>query len=176
MVRECFKTHSGILFHVDGLKKIGLDPSTLYPVVLPRPPALSLDHSSPETSLIQTVPKVSPPAVYDDEVSSNEVQEPEELLDLKDALAPIYDQLNLSWIWWILEFLPFRNRFQERDNTWTVKPTLNLGKGRFVPKQKSRGVRIHRSVKTRLEAKHANGSEYKPKVVNLDMSRVTWVD
>jgi len=27
-----------------------------------------------------------------------------------------------------------------------------------------------------LEAKHADGSTYKPKVMNLDMSRVTWVD
>ena len=177
MVRECFKTNSGILFHIDGLKKIGLDPATLYPAVLPRPPALSLDHSSPETSLIQTIPKVAPPPVYEEEeVHISEAQESEELLDLKDALAPIYDQLNLTWFWWILEYIPFKNRFQQNDHTWTTKSKLNKGQGRYIPKQKSQGVRIHRSVKTRLEAKHADGSKYKPKVMNLDMSRVTWVD
>ena len=177
MVRECFKTNSGILFHVDGLKKIGLDPGALYPVVLPRPPALSLDHSSPETSLIQAIPKVAPKPVYeDDEIHISEAQQSEELLDLKDSLAPIYDQLNLAWFWWILEYIPFKNRFQESNNKWVTKPTLNRGYGRYIPKQKSQGVRIHRSVKTRLEAKHADGSAYKPKVVNLDMSRVTWVD
>lgn len=30
----------------------------------------------------------------------------EEVEDLKDALAPVYDQLKLNWWWWILEFLP----------------------------------------------------------------------
>jgi len=177
MVRECFKMNSGILFHVDGLKKIGLDPAALYPVVLPRPPALSLDHSSRETSVIQTIPKVAPPPVYEEEeVHISEEQESEELLDLKDALAPIYDQLKLARFWWILEYIPFKNRFQQNDHTWTTKSKLNRGQGRYIPKQKSQGVRIHRSVKTRLEAKHADGSKYTPKVMNLDMSRITWVD
>ena len=177
MVRECFKTNSGILFHIDGLEKIGLDPAALYPAVLPRPPALSLDHSSLETSLIQTIPKVAPAPVYDEEeVRIGEAQESEELLDLKDALAPIYDQLKLARFWWILEYIPFKNRFQRHDNTWTTKSKFNRGQGRYIPNQKSQGVRIHRSVKTRLEAKHADGSKYKPKVMNLDMSRVTWVD
>jgi hypothetical protein len=31
-------------------------------------------------------------------------------------------------------------------------------------------------VKTRLEAEHADGSKYQPKITNLDMSCVTWVD
>jgi hypothetical protein len=119
---------------------------------------------------------VAPPPVYDDDDLITQAQESEELLDLKDSLAPIYDQLNLAWFWWLLEYIPFRNRFQQSDNTWATKPTLNRGNGRYIPKQKSRGVRIHRSVKTRMEAKHADGTEYKPKVMNLDMSRVTWVD
>jgi len=178
MIRECFKTNSGILFHVDGLKKIGLDPSTLYPIVLPRPPALSLNQSSPQTCLIQAIPKKSAEPDYgEDEIHDvEEVRESEELLDLKDALAPIYDQLSLAWFWWFLELIPFRNRYQRSDDSWTAQLTMNLGNGRHIPKQKSQGVRIHRSVKTRLEAEHADGNKYKPKVTNLDMSCVTWVD
>ncbi|KIM49864.1 hypothetical protein M413DRAFT_438988 [Hebeloma cylindrosporum] len=178
MVRECFRTNSGILFHIDGLKKIGLDPSALYPVVLPRPPALPLDPSSTETSIIQSIPKEEPPPIYDDdEMHIDDLpQESEEMLDLKDSLAPIYDQLNLAWFWWILEYIPFRNRFQKSDNKWTTESKMNRGHGRYIPRQQTRGVRIHRSVKTRMEAKHADGSVYKPKIENLDMSRVTWVD
>jgi hypothetical protein len=177
MIRECFKTNSGILFHIDGLKKVGLDPSTLYPIVLPRPPALSLDPSSPQTSLIQATPKKSAEPDYgDDEVHVEEVHESEELLELKDALAPIYDQLNLAWFWWIVEVMPFRHHFQLSDNSWTAQLMMNFGRGRHIPRQKSQGVRIHRSVKTRLEAQHADGRKYQPKVTNLDMSCVTWVD
>jgi hypothetical protein len=40
MIRECFKTNTGIMFDVDGLREIGLDPARLYPEVLPRPPPL----------------------------------------------------------------------------------------------------------------------------------------
>jgi hypothetical protein len=177
MLRECFKTNSGILFHIDGLKKVGLDPSTLYPIVQTRPPALSLDSSSPQTCVIQAIPKQNAEPDYgDDDVHTEQVHESEEQLELQDALAPIYDQLSLAWFWWILELLPFRHRFQLSDNSWTAQLTMNLGRGRHIPQQKSQGVRIHRSVKTRLEAEHADGSKYQPKITNLDMSCVTWVD
>lgn len=42
-------------------------------------------------------------------VDIREPREPfisEEIEDLKDALMPIYDQLTLNWLWWILEFIP----------------------------------------------------------------------
>ncbi|KDR83174.1 hypothetical protein GALMADRAFT_56796 [Galerina marginata CBS 339.88] len=174
MIRECFKTNSGILFHTKGLAKTGLDPKALYPVVLPRPPALNSG-----VAYIESVPKVQPPLDdddYDDDaVVAEAVQETEEELDLKDALAPVYDQLNLSWWWWLLEFLPMKQRFQEGDNSWATYFGWNLARGRYIPKQNSRGVRVHRSVKTRLEAEYANGQKYTPKA-NLNLERVTWVD
>ena len=37
MVRECFKTKTGIMFDPSRLRRIGLDPATLYPEVLKRP-------------------------------------------------------------------------------------------------------------------------------------------
>ncbi|KAJ3481411.1 hypothetical protein NLJ89_g12215 [Agrocybe chaxingu] len=40
MVHECFKCNTGIMFNSDALRDIGLDPSTLYPYVAPRPPPL----------------------------------------------------------------------------------------------------------------------------------------
>lgn len=39
MIRECFRTNSGIQFEADKLRAIaGIDPASLYPIVLPRPP------------------------------------------------------------------------------------------------------------------------------------------
>lgn len=185
MIRECFKTHSGVIFHVDGLKKIGLDHTTLYPIVLPRPPALPLDRSAPHTSQLQSMPKKgSTPKLNDDEETSAllpspvEVQETEEEADLKDALAPIYDQLGLAWFWWLLELLPVKHRFQDSDDDkWKSKVTMNLGTGRHVPKQRRQGVRVHRTVQTRMEAEAASkaGGKYKPKA-NLRLECVTWVD
>lgn len=37
----------------------------------------------------------------------------EEHEDFKDALCPVYDQLKLRWVWWIVEILPLRFRNQE---------------------------------------------------------------
>jgi hypothetical protein len=39
----------------------------------------------------------------------------EELADLKDSLAPVYDQLELNLFWWIVKYIPFKQRYQEVD-------------------------------------------------------------
>ncbi|KAF7347954.1 hypothetical protein MSAN_01747500 [Mycena sanguinolenta] len=38
MIRECFKANTGIIFDAQQLQELGLDPATLYPVVLRRAP------------------------------------------------------------------------------------------------------------------------------------------
>ena len=104
--------------------------------------------------------------------------ETEEEMELKDALSPIYDQLSLAWGWWILEIVPLWHRYQEENNLWISELKANLGKGRHIPHQHKNGVRVHRSVKTRLEAEYADGKKYKPnsnlKLDNTD--HITWVD
>ncbi|TFK63441.1 hypothetical protein BDN72DRAFT_826641 [Pluteus cervinus] len=40
MVRECFKAKTGIMFNVEGLRRLGMDPNRLYPEVKPRPKPL----------------------------------------------------------------------------------------------------------------------------------------
>jgi hypothetical protein len=58
MIRECFKTNTGIMFDVDGLREIGLDPARLYPEVLQRPPPLPVSGAR-----IARIPKKgAPPA------------------------------------------------------------------------------------------------------------------
>ncbi|KAJ3510247.1 hypothetical protein NLJ89_g4791 [Agrocybe chaxingu] len=177
MIRECFKTNTGVAFHTDGLRDIGFDPSTLYPAVLPRPPAHDLDTSRLETSVIQSIPKNPIPSTDEDNmlVPSLKPSETEEQIELKDALSPIYDQLSLNWIWWILELLPLKHRYQRSDNVWTSWFGWNVGTGRHIPSQRSHGVRVHRSVRTRMTAEDARGERYTPKA-NVNLEHVIWVD
>jgi hypothetical protein len=140
MIRETFKTNTGIIFDAEGLRRIGLDPDKL---VQPRPPALALGqnpipHSpSPPSSWwpqlwpfsrktelekCQTVFSRTTSDgtvhvdVHDEDGGLLEGTEEEE--DLKDALMPIYDQLRLHWAWHILEFIPIWYRWQTKDNKW----------------------------------------------------------
>ncbi|CAK5282832.1 unnamed protein product [Mycena citricolor] len=170
MVRECFKTNSGILFDADGLRSIGLDPDCLYPVVQPRPAPLPLDGAK-----IQSIPR-SVAHTHEPEQPARDGAlsvKSEEELDRADALAPIYDQLSLKWFWWLLELLPLRQHYQrDNDTVWATSFGMNLGQGRHVPKQAKNGVRVHRSVKMRMEA---GGGSYTPHA-KLDLDRVTWVD
>jgi hypothetical protein len=129
MVRECFKTNTGIMFDTQALRNIGLDPSTLYPFVTPRPPPLPVGDAIVEKlktpsmlgrflvqlrlkkkPFVQEIPSGSPAPSYADEKQIG-IEEEEEL---KDALSPIYDQLRLSPAWWILEVLPLMVRSQLR--------------------------------------------------------------
>jgi hypothetical protein len=182
MIRECFKTHSGIMFNCDGLRSIGLDPDGLYPYVKARPPALPVGNlriqpipSAKETTKAQKEAALNNFATT--EAATQVALKSEEELDLQDALCPVYDILGQAsyWPWWILEFLPLRQRYQKGDNTWVSYLGWNMGKGRFIPKQKTNGVRVHRSVKTRLEARTESGGKYEPKAA-FDLERTTWVD
>ena len=174
MIRECFKTHSGIIFNTEGMKDIGLDPATIHPVVLTRPPAISIDSIHPKP-FIQKPPKNPPTPEELAEITAQQLNQTEEQIELADALAPIYDVLELGWGWWILEVYPIKYRYQTSDNKWHTSYKWNLGGGRYIPSQASKGVRVHRSVKTRLDAEYEDGTKYHPRA-NLDLKYVTWVD
>jgi len=164
------------MFHVDGLLRAGISPDALYPHVTPRPPPLAAG-SVGQTMYIRDTPRTpeAPPPEEENLLPPTELRESEEEADLKDALSPVYDQLNLSWFWWLLEFLPMKQRFQKGDNSWASYLGWNMGRGRIIPKQKSRGVRVHRTVQTRMDAEFLNGRKYAPKA-NLNLEHVTWVE
>ncbi|KAG5648766.1 hypothetical protein DXG03_000114 [Asterophora parasitica] len=176
MIRECFKADSGITFISDDLRRLGLDPANLYPYVLPRPPALpvagaQIQHiPSPETQKLQNFANV------DNLVQVDKSEEEHEILD---ALSPIYDQLSLKWGWWVLELIPVKQRYQKSDNTWESSHAWNLGQGRFIPKQKKSVIKVHRSVKIRMEAQYPDGTKYIPKAsfaTALARGNLQWVD
>ena len=156
------------------MKTIGLDPATLYPVVLSRPPAIPIDSINPKLH-ISDPPKEAQTAEEIAKITLEQEIQTEEQIELADALAPIYDVLASFSLWWLLEFFPLRYRIQLSDNRWVRSYYWNLGWGRRIPEQSTNGVRVHRSVKTRMDAEYKDGRKYWPKA-DLDLKYVTWVD
>jgi hypothetical protein len=132
MVRECFKTKSGIIFRTESLREIGIDPDTIYPVVLPRPPALlnevktQVVETPPSTSFFSRIVSLfqSSEAKRKATQAENEKRNApfisEEDEELKDALSPKFDQLKLARFWWILEILPVSMRYQKANDQWVT--------------------------------------------------------
>ncbi|KAI6159255.1 hypothetical protein EDD17DRAFT_1613144 [Pisolithus thermaeus] len=157
MIREIFKADVGILFHRSMFEQIGMDPSTLYPHVTTRPPP------------IFNIPAKADPKVPCDDNDFAAIQcDPngkfvsEELEDVNDALSPIYDQLMIAPYWWILEALPQKLHYQrDQDDSWTRDITVNMGKGRHVPRRET--LRVHRTVQIRMEADTLREGKYWPK-------------
>ncbi|KAF9022154.1 hypothetical protein BDZ89DRAFT_1137517 [Hymenopellis radicata] len=133
MIRQCFLVDTGIMFDEARLRKLGMDGADLYPYVKPRPPP---------------VPYALTPAV-----ATTEEEE-----DALDAMCDVYDQLSLVKVWWLLELIPAKLDYHsESDRKWT----FNCGRPRRIPITHLRdGVKVHRSVKLRMEAK---GLNYEPR-------------
>lgn len=103
MIRQCFLTNTGIMFHRSLFKQIGMDDATVYPHVVERPPAI-----------FQTLPLPSAPSTTDGGTFVSE-----ELEDLADTLCPVYDQLQIALWWWILEVIPQKLHYQrDEDDHW----------------------------------------------------------
>ncbi|KAH7912353.1 hypothetical protein BJ138DRAFT_1148508 [Hygrophoropsis aurantiaca] len=204
MIRQCFIANTGILFHRETFKKIGMDPDTLYPYVQPRPPPIFQDNCIFE-SIPDSTAESSPLPSSSSSINSTNIRRPsqlitipnppvisheddptlivytdggkfqsEELEDLNDALCPIYDQLNLAMAWWVLELMPQKlHPYNDGDHSWLEYWTINMGGGREVRKQ-AQGVKVHRTVKIRMEAEGLCGGKYWPKAKLADEPQ--WVD
>ncbi|KAF8993795.1 hypothetical protein BDQ17DRAFT_1431501 [Cyathus striatus] len=195
MIRECFKTNTGIMFYSEGLQRVGLDPGSLYPFVRPRNPALPA-----AGAILQDIPtKAAKKAMLNEVHLTNYANYDanaapvltEEEHDLLDAMSPVYDQLSLAPGWWVLELIPIKQRLdkfgtndEDIENSWSAMinrniGTWNLGRGRVIPRQKKGLVKVHRSVKLRMEAEFADKRKYVPKASferAKQFGNLVWVD
>ncbi|EIW87436.1 hypothetical protein CONPUDRAFT_149464 [Coniophora puteana RWD-64-598 SS2] len=171
MLREIFKCNVGIMFHKEMFKQVGMNPDSVYPFVHERAPPI---YQSPSTPIpTPTVVKLEEDPTYITYTDHGGfVNEEEE--DMKDALSPIYDQLELGRGWWVLEMTPQPRRYQrDDDGKWVTKWSINKGKGRHIPRQEEERVKIHRSVRIRMEAEGFK-EKYWPKA-HLHCEPI-WVD
>jgi hypothetical protein len=99
MIRECFKVGTGITFYTERLRKTGLDPDTLYPNVVTRPPALLASGMKIRRRALGDGEKVLDPTAAEEEE------------ELHDALSSHHDQLDLAPLWWIFECLSLQRKY-----------------------------------------------------------------
>ena len=99
-------------------KHIGLDPTTLFPLVTTRPPAL--ETSAPcvaEAKASFHCPDENS-VTLDDQAQASPIAactfKSEEHEELLDTLSPMYDQLKLLKAWWVLEVIPLSHLVQDR--------------------------------------------------------------
>jgi hypothetical protein len=156
MIRECFKLHTGIIFDAHMLRhEVGLDIESIYETPEPLPfsdcrlsvpdstkiegSSLTSALASPFRWVWSKLPQIrspAPPPPFKFQHGWEFEGEAQEELD--DALSPIYDQLKEHAGWQILEFF-----------------SRNNGLGRIVDHR----LKVHRSVRTRILARGANGEE-----------------
>jgi len=183
MIRQCFLANTGIQFHHDSFKAIGLNPETLFPFVLPRPAPLK--PISSEVARIKACAHIAEPtdgtplATVQASPTAASTFRTEEHEEFADALSKVYDQLQLSRAWWILEVLPLRKKGAAQKHTpWKKSFRVNLGRPRQIPRdvrEKKAKMYVHRSVRTRMEAEVLEGGKYVPKMKFEDYD-FEWVD
>lgn len=95
--------------------------------IILHPPALEL----PSSVYLQTIPTekltIEQYNVKIKADAEGEAQMFELEIDLKDAMSPVYDQLKLAPMWWLLELLPVKHFHQRSDRTWTSGLGFNMG-------------------------------------------------
>ena len=123
MIRQCFLAKTGIQFYRTTFKHIGLNPTTIFPFVTTRPPALETSASCVAEARASTYCPDPLRATVNDQAQASPIAactfKSEEHEELLDALSPIDDQLEKLKAWWILEFLPLLHSEQDRkDFSW----------------------------------------------------------
>ncbi|THH01373.1 hypothetical protein EW026_g1303 [Hermanssonia centrifuga] len=157
MIRECFRTNTGILFLTKSLRDISLDPESLYPEVIVRPEPLFTP------PILPAVAKKQKRALTEEEA------------DAIDALCPIYDQLRMKPFWWMLEVMPVKRWVRTEEKKWLKEYTfMNLGRGRKLYREGSDGLFLHRTMKIRMEALDLKDGPYLPRA--KFQTEPTWVD
>jgi len=181
MIKECFVARTGIIFHTDRLRELGFGLDALEadleniptgngimpngkvgsPDSLDTTRPFSIAFTDSTTLPCKLVPEVATVVRH----AKNRV----------DAIAPIYDQLLITLLWWMLELIPMLSTYQQEDGRWVRQRLRNFGTGRYMP-QSDDEVKVHVSVLERIrEAK-----PYKPAAYNWDdaveSEMVRWVD
>jgi len=171
------------------LEQFHLNPGSLYPVVQPRP-----DPVAPQIPQIQPPGRLGPIDTVKSWLNSinpfgsrEPKQKPppaptnEEEADAIDALAPIYDMLDIKPQMWLpfekLKLKVYDMKLGKHVNKAYNKQPRSLRGPIFVDLAtklitKAR-VKVHRTVMTRMMARHADGSPYVPRAVFSDKKTIS---
>ena len=115
MVRECFKSNTGILFYADKFQEIGLDPASVYRGDRPKTESLTpTEHFMIETRDKDPLPIDYLELLEDPRCKSltKPIFSGEEEEELQDTMSAIYDELEAHPSWNLVEYLPLPYRYQ----------------------------------------------------------------
>ncbi|KAI9463186.1 hypothetical protein BJY52DRAFT_1221680 [Lactarius psammicola] len=206
MILECFRTGTGIRFRKGSLKRIGMDQDTLEsftsgqfiiervrsPILASEDTLTSAMHPGPasvdeqQREGLRQDDDLKGTDTSQGSLNSIEMTPPTGALgfkpeqERKDALSPIYDQLDIWKAWWLPEIIPLRHRQQSLERTmhehyWSV----NVGRPRKIMRSVREGEKIlvHRSVDLRMRAEESElgGRKYKPRA-DFNPLEIEWVD
>ncbi|KAG6330897.1 hypothetical protein ID866_8191 [Astraeus odoratus] len=137
MVHEITASGCGILFKDNELKALGITPAPISEQEVGS--ASALDAPSVKNGDIATIP-------HSDSSGGSQSSNPE----FENAIAPLFDDLQISKVWWLLEMIPLPWSWQDDNGTWHEKWSIHLGKGRIIPYTQPK---FHHTVKLRMDYK-----------------------
>ncbi|KAG8214503.1 hypothetical protein J3R82DRAFT_9559 [Butyriboletus roseoflavus] len=127
MVEQVIQSQCGILFDNDELARIGF-------TAPPPQPSLSCGQVLPDSNMNDRALVASEIETTRDatDISACIVQElpnepkqptpsPETYPEHSDAIAPLYDELKITKLWWLLEIMPSCNALQDANGVWHNK-------------------------------------------------------
>ena len=119
MVEQVIQSQCGILFDSDELARIGF-------ILPPHSPQILPDSNINGLPLVPSKIQTTPNAI---DTSGSVVQklrnEPTPSLEAyperSNAIAPLFDELKINKLWWLLEILPASNSWQDHNWVWHNK-------------------------------------------------------
>ena len=168
------------------LEELHLNPDSLYPVVQPRPDPVapkiqSPDRLGPIDTVKSWVSRINPFRSREPKQEPPPLPTNEEEADAIDALAPIYDMLDIQPHLWLL--------FEKLElNVWDMKSGKHVYRAYNKQPRYLRGpmfvdlatksitnanLKVHRTVRTRMTARHVDGSPYVPRALFSDKKNIS---
>ncbi|KIO06148.1 hypothetical protein M404DRAFT_495980 [Pisolithus tinctorius Marx 270] len=154
MVEQVIASDCGVLFEDEGLQELGI-PSC------PMPGKVGKNGAEPVASAVKQGD------VKDVTSSSDSLLGPSPSTgvadaEFKDAIAPLFDELQNTKAWWLLEIIPLPFSWQDDSGRWHERWSIHFGKGRIIPYQRPL---FHHTVKLR---KDYAPLKYKPRAIYND--------
>lgn len=168
MVEQVILSNCGIVFDEEALERVGMPlssfPISQTPLATENPTGTSHPMTDNPNLSAAPVDAVTPFAEAPLPIPSSPLTDPPTTPSLPnpqtcDALAPLFDELQLQKAWWLLEILPLPFASQDALGKWHTKWRFHLGKGRAIPYQHPK---FHSSVKERMDYAPL---KYKPRAI-----------
>jgi hypothetical protein len=119
MVEQVMQSQCGILFDSDELARIGFTLPPHSPQISPDSNINDLPLVASEIQITQDSMNISGSVVQ--ELRNEPTPSPEAYPERSDATAPLFDELKVNKLWWLLEILPSSHAWQDRNGVWHNK-------------------------------------------------------